>query len=442
MSNLAQILDFHQNNEKVTALPKSLVDHVVSLNQVIEISPIIGKKRSMQLSRTQYSFKSGVEEKKENHGTTIYFKSLKDEQNKTLYLTLKTYIGHSGKHLQCYELHSNDSFRLNGQWVKSAIVKVGDILDFALTRIEFNIKKNAQDDCSQVGLSKPLIQSNLPVLIEGETGTGKTHMAKMIHEASGVSGRFVHLNLASFSPSLIESELFGHNRGAFTGALKDKRGAFLEANAGTLFLDEIDSLPKSMQTKLLLFLDDGKIRSVGSSNSTQVKARIIAASGSDLQTKVRDGEMRADFYHRLASGVSVRISSLRNNPDKIKKVINEFSKEFSRAICNEMIDRYLKLTWPGNIRELKGHLLKKHILKPFGLIRWDECDDQLIWSVHEEFYSNELENKKMTYRELKKAYAAYILSKCNNHYPTAARILNISINTLKRIDQAANIDEI
>lgn len=442
MNNLGQILDFHQNNEKVAVLPKSLIDHTVRLNQVIEIMPLIGKKRLMQLTRTQYHFKSGHEEKKENHGTTIFFKSLKDEQNKSIYLTLKTYIGHNGKHLQCYELHADESFRLNGQWVKSAIVKEGDILDFALTRIVFNMKKTQQDDCSLVGLTSPLVKSNLPILIEGETGTGKTYLAKSIHEKSGVPGRFVHLNLASFSPSLIESELFGHSRGSFTGALKDKRGAFLEANAGTLFLDEIDSLPRSMQTKLLLFLDDGKIRSVGSSSSTQVKTRVVAASGSNLQSKVREGEMRADFYHRLASGISIKMSPLRESPQKIRNIITDFSNEYSRAICCEMVERYLKLSWRGNIRELKGHLLKKHILKPNGLLRWDECDDQLVWSVQEEFFSNDIQHNNMTYRELKKSYAAYILSKCNNHYSTAAKILNISVNTLKRIDQAANMEEI
>mgnify|MGYP003683207411 FL=1 len=216
----------------------------------------------------------------------------------------------------------------------------------------------------------------------------------------------------------------------------------MEANYGTLFLDEIDSLPKSIQTKLLLFLDDGKIRCVGSSTSTQVKTRIIAASGCDLQTKISKDEMRLDFYHRLASGISIKMLPLRNNPNKIKSIIEDFSSEYSRAICHEMIERYIKLKWSGNIRELKGHLLKKHITKPQGLIRWDENDDQLLFGAQDDFFSSHMMNKKMTYRELKKSYASYILSRCHNHYPSASKILNISINTLKRIDQAANIDEI
>lgn len=441
MAQTAKILSISSHlSSNLTRIPRGLETCGLCLNDPLFMLPIEGNKRKVILNRTKYEFVASDNFQNNIHGTQRHFSTLKDEQGQRLMLELKAFKTKNGTGLKYFFQASSDSdFRLNGQWVSKATIRQGDVIDFALTRFIF-APKNNEEGTNHLLLSKEIIQSTLPVLIEGETGTGKSTLAKSIHEESQQAGNFIHLNLSSFSSSLIESELFGHNKGAFTGALKDKRGAFVEANHGTLFLDEIDSLPKSLQTKLLLFLDDGKVRPVGGSQSRCVKTRIIAASGSDLQYKVKTGEMRSDFYHRLASGVSIRTHSLRERPSEIKRIIKEFSNQYHRAVCPNMIKSYQQLSWPGNIRQLQGHLLKKHIINPMGLLRWDESDDQMALSATH--ISGLLNQDYLSLRELKKVYSQVVLARCHHHYATAAKILKISVNTLKNMDQAAKMDEI
>ena len=166
------------------------------------------------------------------------------------------------------------------------------------------------------------LNSSMPILLIGETGTGKTTIAKKIHDESGVGGNFVHLNLSSFSQSLIESEIFGHRKGAFTGAISDKKGAILEANKGTLFLDEIDSIDISLQTKLLTFLDNGEFRAVGGGSNTS-DVRMIYSSGKNIKDLVASGEMRLDFYFRLKNSLCLEVPNLRDNKDYLKDIIHE-----------------------------------------------------------------------------------------------------------------------
>ena len=440
MTDMAQILSFKHEIQCHRLLPQSLEKSCLAHEDLMEIYPMMGKKKVIKLKRTNYQIISSSKLTPDNFATKVYLKSLPSDNEKEFSLSLESMKLQNGSLKKVYVVRSHYDFKLNGQWVREAILKTGDILDFALSRVVFKDSKSENSSMLENQIKLPVAKSNLPVLIEGETGTGKTFLAKKVHEVSGVRGRFVHLNLASFSESLIESELFGHCKGAFTGASREKRGAFVEASNGTLFLDEIDSLPKSLQTKLLLFLDDGKVRSVGSNYSTQVKTRIIAASGSNLKLCVEKDLMRKDFYHRLASGISIQTRPLRENPQMICKIMNEFSQERSRAICKELVEQYQKMPWYGNIRELKGHLEKKHISDPTGLIRWDEFDEQLLMGDSSQLI--QIDQSLMTFRQLKKAYAQIAISRCDNNLSSAAKILGISVNTLKRLNQAAKMDEI
>lgn len=443
MSELAKIISFTSLGEQgLTPIPRGLENEGVCLQGLMEHYPIDGSKRVIKLNRTQYEFIASDNHEKNIQGTSRNFKTLEDQRGQKLVLKLKKFrTKDSTGYRNFYQVSSDTDFRLNGQWVSKATVRMGDVIDFAFNRFVFKKTEPVHDE-NLLPISYKLIQSNLPILIEGETGTGKTTLAKKIHEQSMQNGRFVHLNLASFSSTLIESELFGHIKGAFTGAVRDKSGAFVEANLGTLFLDEIDSLPLALQTKLLLFLDDGCVRPVGSMHSKKVSTRIIAASGSSLKAKVQSGQMRADFYHRLASGACMNIASLREQPEKIEKIIKEFCNEYQRAYCSNMVKAYSRLPWPGNIRQLRGQLYKKHLETPTGVLKWDEVDKELSLGDSKMTQLMRHDQPLLSLRELKKLYSLNVLAQCHYHYASAAKILKVSVNTLKKIDQAARIDEI
>ncbi len=224
-------------------------------------------------------------------------------------------------------------FWLNGLAAREAYVERSDKLYVDEHRMNFDsldLQGKTMNHFEHPVLSELfLMQSDLRILIEGETGTGKSHLAEKIHERSGRSGPYMAINLSSFNPQLIESELFGHKKGSFTGAHSDKMGALKAAHFGTLFLDEIDSLPFELQTKLLTFLDSGKFRRVGDIREDTVNTRLIFASGRSLHQMVERGEFRKDLYYRLMAGHSLSLQPLRNESIRIKEACAFFFTEIS-----------------------------------------------------------------------------------------------------------------
>lgn len=324
-------------------------------------------------------------------------------------------------------------FRLNGIQCFEAFLERGDIVDIGFNRIQFLRPKGQllklSDSESQ--LSEDMIKSSLNIMIEGETGTGKTTLARNIHDESLRSGRFVHLNLSSFSTGLIESELFGHVKGAFTGAISEKRGAILEAHKGTLFLDEIDSLSIELQTKLLLFLDNHEVRAVGGSLSQKSDVRLIFASGTKMKTLIEKLKMRRDFYYRLTSGLVITLPSLRERPEKITELCSEFEKK-NYIICSpEAIEYYKHCPWPGNIRQLTSHLEKKRILANGRKIILDSIDYELLNEKVEAvgFLAHQLKSLE----EIKMDYCLNVFMKANKNVMKTSKLLDISPNTLKAI---------
>ena len=197
--------------------------------------------------------------------------------------------------------------------------------------------------------------SDLPVLITGESGTGKEVIARAVHESSHRRSRkLVVVDCAAITPTLMESELFGHIKGAFTGASSTTTGLAAEADGGTLFLDEIGEVPPSVQVKLLRLLEDGTYRSVGDTRSQRVNLRVLAATNRDLDAAMACGDFRPDLYHRL-NGVRIHLPPLRDRVSDILPLANHFIDHLGRPdlrLSSEAQDRLLGGTWPGNVREL------------------------------------------------------------------------------------------
>jgi len=203
-------------------------------------------------------------------------------------------------------------------------------------------------------------KSDSPVLIRGENGTGKERVAKAIHEKSKVArGPFVSVNCGAISENLIESELFGHTKGSFTGAIRDRAGHFREANNGTIFLDEIGDMPMSLQVKLLRVLQEKEITPVGATSSVKINVRVIAATNVNLEKAIRAGTFREDLFYRL-NVLPIELKPLRSRPEDIEPLIRHFLDQWrtktgeKKEIRAELIPALKGQSWPGNVRQLEN----------------------------------------------------------------------------------------
>ncbi|MCP5052932.1 MAG: sigma-54-dependent Fis family transcriptional regulator [bacterium] len=233
-------------------------------------------------------------------------------------------------------------------------------------------------------------QTDSTVLVTGESGTGKELIAKAIHNKSPrVNNEFVSINCGALPENLLESELFGHIKGAFTDAYKDKVGLFEQADKGTVFLDEVGEMSPKMQVKLLRAIQERKIRQVGNSSEIEIDVRIIAATNKDLADSMKTGEFRSDLFYRL-NVISINVPPLRERKDDIPLLLNYFlavyNKRFNRHIEGfekDILDLFLKYSWPGNIRELENFVERAVALEKSNFIGVDSLPVELIYNISE-----------------------------------------------------------
>ncbi len=335
-------------------------------------------------------------------------------------------------------------FLLNGSAAREAYVERADRLYIEDNRINFDPFDLAEHIHRHfdhpVLKEQALLESPLKILIQGETGTGKSHLAAKIHSASGRPGKFVAVNLSSFNEQLIESELFGHKKGAFTGAIADKAGAFIEAENGTLFLDEIDSLPLGLQTKLLTFLDSNCFRRVGDVRETAIRSRLIFASGQPLEPLVREGRFRRDFYFRLKSGHTLELCALRSEPGRIREACRHFSLREGVVVSNRLQEFYETLPWPGNLRQLFGHLEKKKVLSRSPKLDFDAFDEELV-CASSDLATISSRDDIVPLRDLKEDYVKRALGLCDGNVSLAARKLRLTQKTVKALVGKSSLPE-
>ena len=284
--------------------------------------------------------------------------------------------------------------------------------------------------------------SDAPVLITGETGTGKNVVARAIHYKSSLPARlFLTANCAAFPENLIEAELFGSEKGAFTGASATRKGIFELAEGGTLLLDEIGSMPIHLQSKLLGVLEEKKIRRIGSETVKPINVRVIAAANNDLEEAIKDKTFRNDLYYRL-SVIRIHLPPLRERKEDIPKLCEYFIAKMSRDVNVHLSDaevsRLMDYEWPGNVRELKNVIERSLIiqrgqpLRPSLLLRTGvtpaanastgQDDDEIV-----------------PLEDTEKKCISQALKKYNGNYSQSARALGISLSTLKRKVKSYNL---
>ncbi|MGN0020479.1 MAG: sigma-54-dependent transcriptional regulator [Sphingobacterium hotanense] len=285
-----------------------------------------------------------------------------------------------------------------------------------------------------INLAERVAPTDSTVLLLGETGTGKEVFAQAIHYASKRSAKsFVAINCSAFSKDLLESELFGHIAGSFTGAMKDKAGLFEEANLGTIFLDEIGEMPLELQAKILRVLETGEFIKVGESKPTKVNVRVIAATNRDLEKEAEEGLFRADLFYRL-SVFNIHLPALKDRPSDIPMLI-----EFFVGICSSKmnmkipqidsayIDAMKNHHWRGNIRELKNVVERSLILMDGDRLALNS----LPYDIQVEKPKSH-SSSSFALHDVEKEHIQRVLHHTHNNKAEAARLLGIGIATLYR----------
>jgi DNA-binding NtrC family response regulator len=338
--------------------------------------------------------------------------------------------------------------------------KFGD-LELSLTRCskffvlktEIEISKNHQSLITReleglierefIGISKKMEKildlslvagrdNDINVLISGENGTGKEIIARIIHYSSGRKNKpFSPVNSMAIPETLLESEFFGHRKGAFTDAKEDKKGYFELANGGTLFLDEVADMPLTLQGKLLRAIEERQIRPVGSDKISNIDIRIICATNKNIEKLIADSKFRQDFFHRINT-LTIHIPPLRERPEDIQPLVEYFVKYFAikknrplPVVSNKDIKTLEKYTYPGNVRELRNIIERAFLISKNNELPLSECigafDDDV---VHTPINFNLIENER--------AIIEKALIKVNFHQQKTADLLGISRDALIR----------
>lgn len=358
------------------------------------------------------------------------------------------------------DLQSRNGTLVNGQKIIEAALPFDSVLEIGKAKLRFVSAEEAQEfspsketEFEGIVSSHPKMReiftlvekvapSDVTVLIQGDSGTGKELIARAIHKRSGRDKkRFVVINCGAISKDLIESELFGHEKGAFTSAHQQRQGVFEQANGGTLFLDEIAELPLDLQPKLLRVLETGEIKRVGGTNLIDVDVRIVTATNRSLSSEVRTGKFREDLFYRLFV-VPIQLPFLRDRPKDVPLLVDQFMREFAKKpgwtpkkIDKGAMDRLVDYAWPGNVRELKNVLSRAFLECKTDLISAGDLQFAPVGlreQTAHEYDSTQNLNQTITrtLKDVERERIVLELDKQNGNKKATAQVLGIAKSTL------------
>ena len=285
-------------------------------------------------------------------------------------------------------------------------------------------------------LAETVAPTDSTVLITGESGTGKEVLARYIHALSErEDGPFVSINCGALPENLLESELFGHVKGSFTGAVRDKEGLLVSARGGTFFLDEVGEMSPSLQVKLLRTLQEREVVPVGSTRPVDIDVRVIAATNRDLENEIRRGTFRSDLYYRL-NVISLHMPPLRDRSDDVPLLADHFLQQFSGdgeplKLDDDALDRLRHYDWPGNVRELENALERAAVMAGGKTVRVEHLPERVVEPPAESLVSEETPANP-TLEVIERAYVLWVLKSEGGNKARAAEILGIDPSTLYR----------
>ena len=320
----------------------------------------------------------------------------------------------NNKKVLIYNLDPSTKVFVNGTQIIDAVLNDGDVISAfnnevlylkdilkysSMTSLNFKWKK-------ELSLVPYYARTKHPIMLVGESGTGKDILARHIHDVSERSKKpFVCINCSTLTENLIESELFGHKRGSFTGSVNDRKGAFLVAQGGTLFLDEIGDLPLNLQPKILRALENNEIKPLGEDKCIDTDVRFICATHRDLKDLIKQGKFRSDLYYRL-NVISVQVPALRNRKEDIEPLLRKFNLTSKTEFTESAINLLKLYYWPGNIRELRNFVFRITAMNPRKLINKKDIfrflDFEISKNINNNLTKHQIKEKNHLLKMLKK----------------------------------------